>query len=38
MVDEVLARHKFLQGWTCSLTSCEVLCAKLLDTHFYFMW
>jgi hypothetical protein len=38
MVDDVSARHKFLQGWTYSLTSCEVLCAKLLDTYFYFIW
>jgi hypothetical protein len=33
--DDVSMRHKFLQGWTCSFTSSEVLCAKLLDTHFF---
>jgi hypothetical protein len=29
MVDNVLARHKILQGWNYNFTSCGVLCARL---------
>jgi hypothetical protein len=37
-MDDGSARHKFLEGWNHSFTSCEVLCAKLVDKRTLLIW
>jgi hypothetical protein len=34
-MDDVSARHEFLQGWNYNFTSCRVYRAKLLDMHVF---